>query len=337
MAIAAPALDATALTSWLDDNGIPGKDEGLTVEPLSGGMTNLVYRLRRGGQDLVLRMAPGGMSERAGRTMVREYAVLTALEGTAVPHARAWALGADPAVLGGTFYVMDYVDGWSPAASDLWPAPFDADAALRRALALELVEGAAKLSRVDWEARGLSGLGRPDGFHERQVDRWLRQFNEIAFRPLPGLQDAAAWLRGNQPASWSPGIMHGDYQFHNVMYAHGAPARLAAIVDWELSTIGDPLLDLAWVLMSRDWNESKFDLTGMPPDAELVAHYEQHSGRSTAGIDYYLVLARFKMAVILEGGVARSRTDARHERAGSFADISVNLAAEAGAMARRLS
>ena len=130
--------------------------------------------------------------------------------------------------------------------------------------------------------------------------------------------------------------MHGDYQFHNVMYAHGAPATLAAIVDWELSTIGDPLLDLAWVLMSRDWNESTFDLSGMPSDDELLADYEKHSGRSTADIAYYLVLARYKMAVILEGGVARSRIDSRHERASSFADISPGLAAKAGEMARSL-
>jgi len=329
-------LDKAALAVWLDDNGIPGKGEDLTVVPLPGGMTNLVYRLSRGEHDFVLRMAPGGMSERAGATMVREFTVLTALEGTDVPHAHAWALCEVAEVLGGTFYVMDYVDGWSPAAASRWPVPFDSDAGLRYRLALELVEGAAKLSQVDWEARGLTDLGHPEGFHERQVDRWLKHFKKISFRPLPGLEDAADWLRANRPASWSPGIMHGDYQFHNVMYAHGAPAKLAAIVDWELSTIGDPLLDLAWILMSRDWNQSTFDLSGMPADRELLADYEKHSGRSTAGIAYYLVLARYKMAVILEGGVARSRVDSRHERASSFADISPSLAAKAGEMARSL-
>ncbi|HEX3514739.1 MAG TPA: phosphotransferase family protein [Trebonia sp.] len=336
MAHAAAPLDKTALTFWLDENAIPGKGEDLSVVPLPGGMINLVYRLSRGGHDFVLRMAPGGMSERAGTTMVREFTVLTALAGTDVPHARAWALCEDAGVLGGVWYVMDYVDGWSPAAASRWPAPFDSAAGLRRGLALKLVEGAAKLSQVDWEARGLAGLGHPDGFHERQVDRWLKQFNKIAFRPLPGLEDAAAWLRDNRPASWSPGVMHGDYQFHNVMYAHDAPARLAAIVDWELSTVGDPLVDLAWILMSRDWNESIFDLSGMPSDGELLTHYEKHSGRSTADIDYYLILARYKMAVILEGGVARSRADSRHERAGSYVDISVSLAAKAGEMARAL-
>lgn len=337
MAHVTAPLNKAALTFWLDENGIPGEGGDFSVAPLSGGMTNLVYRLNRGGRDFVLRMAPGGMSERAGTTMAREFTILTALEGTDVPHARAWALCEDARVLGGTFYVMDYVDGWSPAASNRWPAPFGSDPDLRRGLALELVGGAAKLSRVDWEARGLASLGHPDGFHERQVDRWLKQFDKIAFRPLPGLDDAAAWLRSNRPSSWSPGIMHGDYQFHNVMYAHDAPAELAAIVDWELSTVGDPLVDLAWILMSRDWNESIFDLSGMPSDGELIAHYEKHSGRPTADIDYYLILVRYKMAVILEGGVARSRADSRHERAGSFADISVDLAARAGEMARSLS
>lgn len=333
---AIPTLNEAALISWLDRNGVPGRNEVLTVTPLSGGMTNLVFRLTRGGHDFVLRMAPGGMSQRAGNTMVREFTVLSALAGTAVPHAHAWALAGETDVLGAPCYLMDFVDGWSPASATQWPPPFDTDAGLRRDLALELVEGAAKLSQVDWEARGLGDFGRPAGFHERQVERWRRQFEDVAFRPLPGLDEAATWLRNNRPASWQPGLMHGDYQFHNVMYAHHAPARLAAIVDWELCTIGDPLIDLAWILMSRDWNETIFDLSGMPTDAELLAHYERHGGRSTADIDYYLVLARYKMAVILEGGVARSRSDPRHERAGSYSQLPVNLAAEAGRMALAL-
>ena len=326
-------LDLSALTDWLDSNEVPGSGEPVTTRALTGGTTNVVFHLSRGGHEFVLRMSPTGMSTRAGTTMLREYTVLRALHGTDVPCARAWALCPDPAVLGSPFYVMDYIEGWSPAASDDWPAPFDVDPSARRGLATELIEAIARLSRVDWQSRGLADFGHPEDFHDRQVDRWLAQFADVRFRALPGLEEAATWLRANRPRDWSPGIMHGDYQFANVMFAHGAPARLVAIIDWELSTIGDPLLDLAWVLMSADWNAAKFDLSGLPSHAELIEQYRRSSGRSVADIDYYLILARFKMAVILEGGYARSRNDPRHARSAGFGAISLDLAARAGAMA----
>ncbi len=121
-----------------------------------------------------------------------------------------------------------------------WPAPFDTDLDARRGLAFELVDGIALLSKVDWRAKGLADLGRPDGFHERQVDRWTAFLERIKGRELPGFDEASAWLRAHKPLDFVPGIMHGDYQFANVMYHDGAPARLAAIVDWEMGTVGDP-------------------------------------------------------------------------------------------------
>ena len=155
---------------------------------------------------------------------------------------------------------MGFVDGWSPMAWNAartglarWPEPFDSDIEQRRGLAFQLVEGIALLSKVDWKARGLEGLGRPDGFHERQVDRWTAFLNRIKGRELDGFDEAAAWLRAHKPLDYVPGIMHGDYQFANVMFRHGAPARLAALVDWEMGTVGDPKLDLGWVINS--WPE----------------------------------------------------------------------------------
>ena len=135
----------------------------------------------------------------------------------------------------------------------------------------------ALLSRVDWRARGLSDLGRPDGFHERQVDRWTAFLDRIKGRELPGFDEAAAWLRAHKPIDFIPGIMHGDYQFANVMFQPGAPATLAAIVDWEMGTVGDPKLDLAWVVHS--WPEdpdaerdgfSYVDMTGMPSRSAML-------------------------------------------------------------------
>lgn len=326
--------DLQRLARWLEGRGVPGDGEPLSAQTLVGGQANLVYRLCRGEHRLVLRRPPVNAPANRDETMAREYTLLSALGTAEVPHARVYAMCTDRSVLGASFYVMDYVDGWSPASCRQgWPAPYDTDVAARRRLSFALVDGLAELGRVDWRALGLERFGRPEGFHERQVDRWLAQFEAIRFRDLPGLADAGAWLRRNQPRSWVPGVMHGDYQFHNVMYDRREPV-LAAIVDWELSTVGDPLLDLAWVFMSEDWNADKFDLSGMPSHDELTAHYVQRSSRDVERIEYYLVLARFKMAVIMEGVYSRSRLNpsSGHDVA-HFGDIALGLASRAADLA----
>src|SRR5437588_9261512 len=206
----------------------------------------------------------------------------------------------DSSVLGRPFYLMGLVDGWSPMnmgrddevkpgaanTNRAWPAPFDTDPEARAGLAYQLVEGAALLSNVDWRAKGLEDLGRPDGFHERQVDRWTAFLERIKGRELPGFDEAAAWLRARKPIDYIPGLMHGDYQFANVMFRDGAPARLAAIVDWEMGTVGDPKLDLGW--MVQGWAQdtsapeasmsSYVDMFGMPSRDQVVAHYAEVSG-----------------------------------------------------------
>ena len=193
----------------------------------------------------------------------REWRIIEALTGTDVPHAEAVAVCADPSVLGRAFYLMGFVDGWSPTSQPGWPAPFDADLAARQALAYQMAEGIARLSAVDWRARGLHDLGRPDGFHERQVDRWTAFLERIKGRELPGFEVAAGWLRAHRPLDYIPGLMHGDYQLANVMFRHGGPARLAAIVDWEMGTVGDPKLDMAWMVQS--WPEDATSPTASFP------------------------------------------------------------------------
>ena len=221
-----------------------------------------------------------------------------------MPHAELVAADESGEVLGKPFYLMREIDGWSPMDGG-WELPFDTDLEARRGLAFQLIEGAAKLGRLDWKAQGLAGFGKPDGFHDRQVDRWLSFLDSFKVRELPGLDVASDWLRRNRPAHFTPGIMHGDYQFANVMYAHGAPARLAAIVDWEMTTIGDPLLDVAWALLGYDGEHPKeqgfyLPMEGMPTRSELLTHYETISGLSTENIHYYLVLANWKLGIVLE-------------------------------------
>ena len=217
----------------------------------------------------------------------------------------------DDSIIGSSFYLMSRIDGWSPMNTDGWPAPFDTDLEARHGLGIQLVDGPARLARVDWRARGLEGFGKPDGFHDRQVDRWLAHLNAIQFRELPGLDVASDWLRRHKPTNWEPGIIHGDYQFANAMFDHGAPAKLAAMVDWEMSTVGDPLLDLGWIMNGwKDPDEDRsstgyVDMAGMPSRAEMLEHYATVSGRSVDEIDYYVILARFKLAIVLEAGYAR--------------------------------
>jgi aminoglycoside phosphotransferase (APT) family kinase protein len=320
-------IDFDRLAAWMDDNGLPGKGEPLEPTFLSGGSQNEIYEIRRGNERCVIRIPPPTAPANRDDGILREWRIIEALEGTDVPHTPAVAMCDDASVLGRTFYLMGLVDGWSPMDErDGWPPPFDTDLEARAGLAFQLVEGIALLSKVDWRVKGLDGLGRPDGFHERQVDRWTAFLERIKGRELPGFDVAAAWLREHRPLDYISGIMHGDYQFANVMYRNGAPARLAAIVDWEMGTVGDPKLDLGWVVQGWPDNTdapeagelSYVDHTGMPSREQVLTHYADVSGRQVDDIDYYVILAKWKLAVVLEQGFQRAGDDVKLQAFGAI-------------------
>jgi aminoglycoside phosphotransferase (APT) family kinase protein len=331
-------IDLNRLAGWLDEAGLPGRGAPLDARYVSGGTQNEIYELRRDDFHAAIRIPPPDAPAPRDDGILREWRILQALGGTDVPHASAVAVCPDPSVLGRPFYVMGYVDGWSPMNVDGWPAPFDHDLEARAGLAYEVVDGIALLSRVDWMAKGLHDLGRPDGFHERQVDRWTSFLERIKGRDLPGFDVAAAWLRENRPVDFHPGLMHGDYQFANVMFAHGAPARLAAIVDWEMGTVGDPKLDLAWVVGSWPADTAHpgasragyVDLYGMPSRAEVVARYAEVSGRQVDDLDYYIVLAKWKLGVVLEQGFQRAGDDPKLQ---AFGQMVLDLMRDAAELA----
>jgi aminoglycoside phosphotransferase (APT) family kinase protein len=315
-------LNVARLADWMDGAALPGKGEPLEARFLSGGTQNVIYELRRGEERCVLRMPPPDAPPDRDKGILREWRIIEALDSTEVPHTRAVGVCSDASVLGRPFYLMGFVDGWSPMDLDQrrWPEPFDTDLDARAGLAYQLAEGIALLSKVDWKAKGLSDLGRPDGFHERQVDRWTAFFERIKGREIDGLDIATDWLRTHRPLDFVPGLMHGDYQFANVMYCHGAPAQLAAIVDWEMGTVGDPKLDLAWMVQS--WPQgieaadssgemSYVDMRGMPSRTQVIEHYAKLSGRQVDDLDYYLVLAKWKLAIVLEQGFQRAGDNAK--------------------------
>jgi aminoglycoside phosphotransferase (APT) family kinase protein len=228
-------------------------------------------------------------------------------------------------VIGSAFYLMEHIDGLTSLQA--LPERFARDARLLRDVVLATVDALGRLARVDWRARGLEGFGRPDGFHERQVGRWLSQLDTYRAREIASIRDVAGWLSENRPTDWAPGIMHGDYHAANVLVAPDPPARIAAILDWENCTIGDPLLDLAGFLHMTRTSER----AGWADRAALIDHWERSSGRRAPDLRYYTALYTFKLAVMLEGVYQRSLADPTRGDPGAMGDTVLQLAREAAA------
>lgn len=308
------AQDLFALAEWMASQGL-GRGPVTECRQLTGGTQNILLRFMVDGRDFVLRRPPAHPRPNSNETMRREARVLRALAGTGVPHPGFIAACEDEGVLGAVFYLMEPVDGFNPAAG--LPALHARDAGVQHRMGLALVEGIAALGALDHVALGLTDFGRPDRFLERQVSRWRTQLEGYAAfsgwpgpSVLPGVDAVAAWLEANRPPDVRPGILHGDYHLGNVMYRPDGP-ELAAIIDWELATIGDPLIDLGWLLAT--WPEPGTEGTvgvqpwiGFPTAGELVAHYAARSDRDLSRIGWYAVLACYKLGILLEGSHARA-------------------------------
>jgi aminoglycoside phosphotransferase (APT) family kinase protein len=329
-------MDVAALNDWIGDR-LPGRNLPLRAERMgeSTGTANALFWLRRGEDVWVLRRPPDVINAPGASDMLREWRILTALEGSVVPHPKPLLLGAADGPLGVPFLIMDRVTGVTPVG--ILPAPYDSPAA-RRDLALAMVDALADLGTLDWRASGLDGLGRPEGFLDRQVPRWLRQLDRYRTRDIPGLDRVAGWLETNRPSSFRPGLMHGDYSPFNVMASFRDTTHLAAVVDWDTGTIGDPLLDIAHLLAR--WTEpgeepaiGTLDIEtrqGLPRRAELAARYAERTGADLTALPYYEALALFKLAIILEGAVGRSEPG----EAARWRDMVDRLIHHAGLFAR---
>lgn len=306
-----------ALARWMDGQGL-GTGPINQMTRLTGGTQNVLLRFTRAGQDYILRRPPAVLRPSSNEAMLREARVLRALAGSPVPHPALIAVCDDENVLGGAvFYLMRVVEGFS-APSGL-PALHASDPELRRQMGFSLIDGLIRLHDVNYLAVGLENFGRPEGYLGRQVDRWQKQLDSYSHHTLwPGPQalkgrvEVAEWLRANLPENSPPGIVHGDYQLANVLYRPDAP-DLAAIVDWELASIGDPLIDLGWVIATWHGSE-KPDLPvlrvepweGFPRAEELLDFYARHSSRDLSHIDWYVVLACYRLGILLEGTFARA-------------------------------
>ena len=262
---------------------------------------------------------------------MREWRIIEALDGTDVPHTAGRSRSAPTRrVLGRTFYLMGFVDGWSPMdLSGRLAGPVRHRSRGAGGARVPAGRGIALLSKVDWRAKGLDDLGRPTASTSARSTGGPRSSSGSRAASCPGFDEAAAWLRAHRPIDFIPGLMHGDYQFANVMYRHGAPARLAAIVDWEMGTVGDPKLDLAGSCRAGprtpapEAAESSYvDMLGMPSHDQVLEHYAEVSGRQVDDIDYYVILAKWKLAVVLEQGYQRAGDD---EKLQPFGPIVLDL------------
>lgn len=304
--------DQAALARWLAREGLG--DTVTDVEPLTGGSQNIVVRLRVDGRPMVLRRPPQHPRPTSDKTMQREIAVLRTLAGTTVPHPGFIAGCEDLDLLGVVFYLMEEVDGFNPG--EVIADAYVRDAGMRHQVGLSYAASLAGLGRVAWEGSALAALRRPGSFLERQVPQFLRllesyRHDNYAPESFPAVTDLAQWLADHRPADGEPGIMHGDAHLNNVLLRHDRP-ELAAFIDWEMCTIGDPLLDLGWMLICWPLDPNPIDagsqlakLGGIARRSELLAAYLDAGGRETPALDWYLALACFKLGIVIEGTWSR--------------------------------
>ena len=298
-----PGLDLARLGAWLP-TVIPGAGQTLSGHLISGGKSNLTYLVGDGTSTWVVRRPPLGHVLATAHDMAREYRVIAALQGTSVPVPGVFAFCADTQVLGAPFYVMEPIAGRCYRhATDLQPL----GPQRTRALSAELVDTLAALHSVDPQQVGLADFGRPAGFLGRQVQRWRKQLDASWSRDLPDAVALHELLQADVPADAPPAIVHGDYRLDNTLVDE--QDRIRAVVDWEMATLGDPLTDLALMIVYGRLGEALpgntvVDVASAPgflSESEIITRYTDSSGRDLSRFGFYLGLASFKLAAILEG------------------------------------
>jgi aminoglycoside phosphotransferase (APT) family kinase protein len=333
-----PLLVTEPLKAYLDAQGI-GEGE-LDVEPVGEGHSNVTYAVRRGDAEFVIRRPPRGPLPPSAHDVMREARVLKAVHGRArVPEVLAAC--DDDSVIGAPFYVMEKMTGH--VITTEVPGPLDTPEERRR-IGEELIDALVEVHAVDWQEVGLEGFGKPTGYLERQLRRFTGLWDHNKTREIPQVETVGEWLRTHLPEQGQATIVHGDYRLGNTMYELEAPARLNAIFDWEMCTIGDPLADVGY--LTTLWVDhddpplGMFELGGVsraegfPVRADLIARYEEKSGRSMSDVKWYRTLALWKSIVFMEGNYKRAVTGATDDPyLKGFGDGVVELAKRAEEMA----
>jgi aminoglycoside phosphotransferase (APT) family kinase protein len=310
-----PLIDEENLRQYLAQH-FPGEDVAvpIEIERISGGHSNETFFIRRGSREWVLRRPPRGPLLPTAHDVLREYRVLKALNTTNVPTPEVLLACEDTGIIGAPFYLMERVRGMV-IRQEL--PDYARDVAGKRAICKALVDALVALHGADWQAIGLENFGKPGGYLERQVRRWTGQLEKSRQRPLPDLDAVTVWLTAHMPVSGHATIVHGDYRLDNVIYAEDRP-QVLAIVDWEMATLGDPLADVGYLLSFwREPGDPEPEFTsemwrameqpGFMTRDEITQYYAERSGRSMHDVAFYVALAIWKLAILLEGSYSRHR------------------------------
>ncbi|MEX1147627.1 MAG: phosphotransferase family protein [Sphingomonadales bacterium] len=301
-------FDVAALDAYMKAH-VPGFEGPLAVEQFRGGQSNPTYKLTTPGKIYVLRRKPPGQLLKSAHAVDREYRVVSALQDTDVPVARTHALCEDDSVIGTAFYIMDFVDGrifWEPAMPGSNPTE-------RAAVYDAMNDSLARLHKVDHEAVGLGDYGKTGGYIARQVARWSKQYEASKTEDIPAMDRLIEWLPDNIPDDEETTIVHGDYRIDNLIIDAHTP-KVLAILDWELSTLGHPLADIAYATMLWRLPEDLFNglkgrdlkALGIPAEEDYVAAYCERTGRShIANWDFYLIYNIFRLSAIMQGIMGR--------------------------------
>jgi len=323
------SIDTARLRAWLHDH-VRGFEGSLQVEQFRGGQSNPTYRLRAASGIYVLRRKPTGDLLPKAHAVDREFRVLSALADSPVPVPRVYGLCTDEAVIGSMFYVMSHVPGrvyWDPRLPEL-------DAASRRGIFESMNETIAALHSLDPAHLGLGDFERSGNFLARQIARWSKQYRASEMENIPAMDRLIAWLPEHLPDDREVRLVHGDYRLDNLIIRHDGP-KVAAVLDWELATLGNPLADFAYHVSTwriapelfRGLANIDFESLGIPPEDTYVAAYCQRTGRAEIeNWDYYIAYSMFRTAAILQGIAKRAQI-------GSAADPT---AVEVGRKARPL-
>jgi aminoglycoside phosphotransferase (APT) family kinase protein len=307
-----PLLVLAPLERFLDESGL---SEGeIRARPIGDGHSNVTYLLERAGARVVLRRPPRPPLPPSAHDVLREARLLRALRDTPARVPEVLAVCEDQGVIGSPFYVMELIEGEVIVSSV--PAALD-EPAQRKGIGEQLIDALVEIHGVDWRAVGLEGFGKPTGYLERQLRRFSGLWELNKTREIPAVERVADWLGQHLPSSGPATIVHGDFRLGNTIFATTAPARLEAVLDWEMATIGDPLADLGYLCMmwteagdpQRGLREHLGKVTraeGFPTRAELIARYEELTGRSMQDLRWYTTLAVWKSVVFMEGNYKRA-------------------------------
>ncbi|MFK7976223.1 MAG: phosphotransferase family protein [Halioglobus sp.] len=310
-----PVFDTGSFSQWFHET--TGRAGGMSVEPLKGGGSCEMFELRQGGERFAIRRAPVAAVSDTAHNVVREFQIIEALADSVARVPTLLASCEDTAVIGAPFYVMHFIDG--EVIRRKLPNTYQEAPDTQTRIGEELIDALIELHSVTWRGTALEAMAKPEQFLERQVNRWSSQLEGYRSRDMPGVDTVAHWLESNRPKTEGQDaltVMHGDYKVDNAMFSKTAPPQILSLVDFEMTTVGDPLIDLAWCMIF--WPEPDNLIAIAPPGApggmakaycqtpaQLIERYAQKTGRDTTAFQWYQAFAAWKLGIVLEASYAK--------------------------------